>query len=59
MTSKRSPLARRRGKNYAEKKALITKPILPLNEAVELLTKLSTAKFDATAEVHIRIGADR
>ncbi|HLD71151.1 MAG TPA: 50S ribosomal protein L1 [Candidatus Peribacteraceae bacterium] len=58
MTSKRSPLARRRGKNYAEKKALITKPILPLNEAVELLTKLSTAKFDATAEVHIRILAD-
>ena len=58
MTSKRSPLARRRGKNYAEKKALITKPILPLSEAVELLTKLSTAKFDATAEVHIRILAD-
>ena len=58
MASKQSPLARARGKKYAEAKALVTKPILPLNEAVELLTKLSTAKFDATAEAHIRINAD-
>ena len=58
MTSKQSPLARRRGKKYAEKKALVTKPILPLAEAVQLLTKLSTTKFDATAEAHIRIFAD-
>ncbi|MEK7590865.1 MAG: 50S ribosomal protein L1 [Patescibacteria group bacterium] len=58
MTSKRSPLARRRGKKYAEKKALVTKPVLPVNEACELLTKLSTVKFDATAEAHIRIFAD-
>lgn len=58
MASKRSPLARKRGKKYAEKKALIQKPILPLAEAVELLPRLSIATFDATAEAHIRINAD-
>jgi large subunit ribosomal protein L1 len=58
MASKRSPLARKRGKKYAEKKALVTQRSYPLPDAVELLTKLSTAKFDATAEVHIRIHAD-
>ncbi len=46
------------GKKYREKKALLTKPSYPLNEAVELLTKVSSVGFDATAEVHIRIGAD-
>jgi len=51
-------LTRKHGKNYAEKKQLIEKDIYPLAEAVELLTKVSTVKFDATAEVHIRIGAD-
>lgn len=58
MTSKASPLARRRGKKYADKKALVTKPSYPVAEAVELLSKLSTASFDATAEAHIRINAD-
>ncbi len=58
MTSKRSPLARRRGKKYAEKKALVSKNIYPIPEAVELLTQISTAKFDAAAELHIRILAD-
>jgi large subunit ribosomal protein L1 len=58
MASKRSPLARSRGKKYAEASALITKNIYPVDEAAELLTKLSTAKFDASAEVHIRINAD-
>ncbi|MFA6038845.1 MAG: 50S ribosomal protein L1 [Candidatus Peribacteraceae bacterium] len=58
MTSKRSPLARRRGKKYAEKKALVTKKSYPVPEAVELLTQLSTTKFDASAELHIRILAD-
>ncbi|PIQ75975.1 50S ribosomal protein L1 [Candidatus Peregrinibacteria bacterium CG10_big_fil_rev_8_21_14_0_10_49_24] len=56
--SKASPLARKRGKNYAEKSALIQKPIYSIEEATELLTKISTVKFDATAEVHIRINAD-
>ncbi|MEN9560982.1 MAG: hypothetical protein RIQ56_255 [Candidatus Parcubacteria bacterium] len=58
MSSKQSPLARRRGKKYAEKKALVQKPLYPIAEATALLTKLSTVKFDATAEVHIRILAD-
>ncbi|KKW39630.1 50S ribosomal protein L1 [Candidatus Peribacteria bacterium RIFOXYC2_FULL_55_14] len=51
-------LSRKRGKNYAEKAQLVEKKSYPVSEAVELLTKVSTAKFDATAEVHIRIGAD-
>lgn len=41
-----------------EKKALVTKSKYPIAEATELLTKLSTAKFDASAEIHIRILAD-
>lgn len=53
-----TPLARKKGKKYAEKAALIEKESYPLAEAVDLLTKLSTASFDATAEVHIRINAD-
>ena len=46
------------GKKYREKKTLITKPSYPLAEAVALLTKVSSVGFDATAEAHIRIGAD-
>ncbi len=37
---------------------MVTKRSYPVPEAVELLTQLSTASFDATAEVHIRILAD-
>ncbi len=58
MTTKRSPLARRKGKKYAERKALVTKPSYPIAEAMELLPKLSTTDFDGSAEVHIRINAD-
>jgi len=58
MTSKRSPVARRHGKKYAEAAALLESKRYPIAEAVALLPKLSTAKFDATAEVHIRIAAD-
>ncbi len=46
------------GKKYRQKRELITKAIYPLDEAVELLTKIASVTFDATAEVHIRIGAD-
>lgn len=46
------------GKKYREKRALITEPAYPLVEAVALLTKVASVGFDATAEVHIRIGAD-
>jgi large subunit ribosomal protein L1 len=46
------------GKKYAQKKALITKPVYTLEEAVELLTKIGVTTFDGTAEAHFRIGAD-
>jgi len=58
MSSKRTPLQRKRGKKYAERKALVTKGRYPIAEAMELLPKLSTASFDGTAECHIRILAD-
>ncbi len=58
MSSKASPLARRKGKKYAEKKALVQKPSYPIAEATELLSKLSTSSFDGSAEIHIRINAD-
>lgn len=54
----KSPLARKRGKKYAEKAALVQKKKYPIAEAVSLLSQLSTASFDATAEAHIRIFAD-
>lgn len=47
-----------RGKKYREKMALVTKLSYPLAEACQLLSNLSTTKFDATAEAHIRINAD-
>lgn len=57
--TKSSPLQRRRGKKYAEVAALVdSEKVYSINEGVELLTKLSTTKFDATAEVHIKINAD-
>lgn len=45
-------------KKYKEKSALIKQREYPLEEAVDLLTKLSTSKFDGTAEIHILLNAD-
>lgn len=57
--SKATPLARARGKKYAEKSALVDpEKKYSLKEATDLLTKVSTVKFDATAEIHIKINAD-
>lgn len=54
-----STVARSHGKKYEDKvKLLEDGKLYPLDEAVELLQKLSTVKFDATAEVHIKIKAD-
>lgn len=47
-----------RGKKYTAAKAKITKQSYPVAEATELLTQVSTASYDATAEVHVRINAD-
>ncbi len=46
------------GKKYKAAVAKITKPNYSVGEATELLTQVSTATFDATAEVHVRINAD-
>lgn len=51
-------IAPKGGKKYREKKLLVDKPAYPLTEAVALLTKVAVTKFDGSAEVHIRIGAD-
>ncbi len=49
----------KRGKKYLEKEKLIDKSMLyDSNEAVELVTKTSVAKFDETVEAHIRLGVD-
>lgn len=49
----------KRGKKYLEKEKLVDKSMLyDTNEAVELVIKTSTAKFDETVEAHIRLGVD-
>ncbi len=58
MPHKATVLARLRGKKYEKARTLITKPRYPIAEAIELLLKLRTVSFDATAETHIRILAD-
>lgn len=51
--------AERRGKKYrdAAKKVDNTK-LYTTSEALELATKTSTTKFDATVELHVRLGVD-
>lgn len=49
----------RRGKNFREKAKLIEKDKLySLKEAVELATKTSPVKFDATVELHVNLAVD-
>lgn len=58
-TDARARALKRRGKKYREKVALVDRSkVYSVEEAAELLTKLSTTKFDATAEAHVRINAD-
>lgn len=45
-------------KKYKEKATILKRREYPLDEAVELLTKVSTSKFDGTAEIHILLNAD-
>lgn len=48
-----------RGKKYQDSAKLIDKAKLyDPNEAMELITKTSKAKFDETVEAHIRLGVD-
>lgn len=46
------------GKKYREVKKLVEKPFYEIGEAVALLKKTSTVKFDASAEVHMKLGLD-
>ena len=45
-------------KKHTEKAGLVQKREYPLDEAVALLTQVSTTKFDGTAEVHVRLFTD-
>ena len=56
---KSRPTIERRGKKYQELAKQIEKDKLyPLAEALELATKTSPSKFDASVEVHVRLGVD-
>lgn len=47
------------GRKYREAAALLEEDHrYPIEEAAELLPKVSTAKFDATIEAHLRLGVD-
>ena len=46
------------GKRYEKRKALVTSKTYGLDEAVALVKQTSPAKFDASVEVHIRVGID-
>ena len=49
----------KRGKNYKEKYKLIDRTNLyDIEEAVSIVKKVATAKFDETIEAHIRLGVD-
>ena len=49
----------RRGKNYRKLAELVEKDKLySLSEALELATKTSPTKFDASVEIHVRLGVD-
>lgn len=46
-------------KNYVAKKGLLEKgKLYDVDEAVSLIKKIGTAKFDETVEMHIRLGVD-
>ncbi len=49
----------RKGKNYRKVSELVdVTKIYSINEAIDLALKTNPAKFDATVEVHIRLGVD-
>jgi large subunit ribosomal protein L1 len=53
------PLLERRGKKYQEAHKLVEKgKIYNLKDALELAIKTSPVKFDASVEVHARLGVD-
>ncbi|MCL2573151.1 MAG: 50S ribosomal protein L1 [Defluviitaleaceae bacterium] len=49
----------KRGKKYREKAALVDRAMLyDTTDAIDLVQKVSFAKFDETVEAHIRLGVD-
>jgi large subunit ribosomal protein L1 len=53
------PLSERRGKGYRKVAEQVEAgKAYPLTEALELATKTSHVKFDASVEVHVRLGVD-
>ncbi|MFA6849467.1 MAG: 50S ribosomal protein L1 [Selenomonadaceae bacterium] len=46
------------GKKYQEAAKLIENKLYTADEAVELVKKTATAKFDETIELHVRLGVD-
>jgi large subunit ribosomal protein L1 len=53
------PLIERRGKAYRKVAELIEKDkVYSLAEALELATKTSPTKFDASVEIHVKLGVD-
>jgi large subunit ribosomal protein L1 len=53
------PLVERRGKKYQEAAKLVdNSKFYTLAEAIELAVKTSPSKFDATVEIHARLGVD-
>jgi len=53
------PRIERRGKSYRKVAELVEKDkVYSVAEAVELATKTNPAKFDASVEIHVRLGVD-
>ncbi len=51
-------MAHKPGKNYQQAAAQVEKRPYALEEAVPLVQRLKTAKFDETVELHMRLGVD-
>lgn len=51
-------MKKKHGKKYYEVKKLIDKPLYGVAEAISLLKKTVTTKFDATCEIHFNLGLD-
>lgn len=49
---------KKRSKRYQESKGKIKSQAYPLDEAIKLAKELSTAKFDESLELHLRLGVD-
>lgn len=51
-------MEKKRGKKYRDAAKLVEKPSYELPEAVALLKKTSPVKFDASCEIHMKLGLD-